>query len=66
MLTGQAKTDYQREYMRKRRKALGRERLNGNALTTVRPGLSVRPEPQIFPKPLDLTTPCRLHHLPVN
>lgn len=54
MLKGKAKTDYQREYMRKRRKAMGRLRLNKPPLETVRPNLSVRPELPAFPVVLDL------------
>ena len=39
-LTGQAKTDYQREYMRQRRAALGQAQ---TVRPTVRPTVTVRP-----------------------
>lgn len=47
-LTGQAKTDYQREYMRKRRSNAG----SNNNPESVRPlGVTVRPERTEFVRP---------------
>ena len=50
MLTGQAKTDYQREYMRKRR---GRS----NTPTTLDPPPVLDPEPSVRPTPPDAVRP---------